>query len=88
MPASIYPEATLVVQERRGSWGTGHAVRTVIESLGVMHGTVLVLFSDTPMLRVETLANLAAEHEAHGRGGDRADRPGAGPDGLRPDPAG
>jgi bifunctional UDP-N-acetylglucosamine pyrophosphorylase / glucosamine-1-phosphate N-acetyltransferase len=61
-----YPEATLVVQERRGSWGTGHAVRTVIETLGVIHGTVIVLFSDTPMLRTETLAGLAAEHEAAG----------------------
>jgi len=61
-----YPEATLVVQERRGSWGTGHAVRTVIESVGVIHGTVIVLFSDTPMLRGETLISLAAEHEATG----------------------
>ncbi len=43
-----YADAALVVQERRGSWGTGHAVRTVIESLGVIHGTVMVLFSDTP----------------------------------------
>lgn len=61
-----YPEATLVAQERRGSWGTGHAVRTVIETLGVIHGTVIVLFSDTPMLRAETLASLTAEHEAAG----------------------
>lgn len=61
-----YPDATLVVQERNGPWGTGHAVRTVIETLGVIHGTVIVLFSDTPMLRVETLASLAAEHEAAG----------------------
>jgi bifunctional UDP-N-acetylglucosamine pyrophosphorylase / glucosamine-1-phosphate N-acetyltransferase len=60
------PEATLVLQERRGSWGTGHAVRTVVESVGVIHGTVIVLFSDTPMLRTETLVNLAAEHEAAG----------------------
>jgi bifunctional UDP-N-acetylglucosamine pyrophosphorylase / glucosamine-1-phosphate N-acetyltransferase len=60
------PEATLVVQERRDTWGTGHAVRTVIESLGVIHGTVLVLFSDTPLLRTETLASLVAEHEATG----------------------
>jgi bifunctional UDP-N-acetylglucosamine pyrophosphorylase / glucosamine-1-phosphate N-acetyltransferase len=60
------PEATLVVQERRGSWGTGHAVRTVIESLGVIHGTVIVLFSDTPMLRGDTLIRLAAEHEVAG----------------------
>jgi bifunctional UDP-N-acetylglucosamine pyrophosphorylase/glucosamine-1-phosphate N-acetyltransferase len=60
------PEATLVVQERRGSWGTGHAVRTVIESLGAIHGTVLVLFSDTPLLRTETLAGLVSKHEATG----------------------
>ncbi len=57
-------EATLVVQERNGSWGTGHAVRTVIESVGVICGTVLVVFSDTPMLRGSTLAGLAAEHQA------------------------
>jgi bifunctional UDP-N-acetylglucosamine pyrophosphorylase / glucosamine-1-phosphate N-acetyltransferase len=60
------PEATLVAQERRGSWGTGHAVRTVIESLGVIHGTVVVLFSDTPLLRAETLSRLVAEHQAAG----------------------
>jgi bifunctional UDP-N-acetylglucosamine pyrophosphorylase / glucosamine-1-phosphate N-acetyltransferase len=60
------PEATLVVQERRGSWGTGHAVRTVIESLGAIQGTVVVLFSDTPLLRAETLAGLVSEHEATG----------------------
>jgi bifunctional UDP-N-acetylglucosamine pyrophosphorylase/glucosamine-1-phosphate N-acetyltransferase len=60
------PEATLVVQERRSSWGTGHAVRTAIESLGVIHGTVVVLFSDTPLLRTETLADLVAEHQATG----------------------
>lgn len=58
------PEATLVVQERRGSWGTGHAVRTVIENVGTIHGTVVVLFSDTPMLRAATLASLVTEHEA------------------------
>jgi bifunctional UDP-N-acetylglucosamine pyrophosphorylase/glucosamine-1-phosphate N-acetyltransferase len=60
------PEASLVVQERRGSWGTGHAVRTVIESEAAIHGTVLVLFSDTPLLRTETLADLVAQHESTG----------------------
>ena len=60
------PDATLVVQERNGSWGTGHAVRTVIESLGIIPGAVVVLFSDTPMLRGQTLVSLAAEHEATG----------------------
>jgi bifunctional UDP-N-acetylglucosamine pyrophosphorylase / glucosamine-1-phosphate N-acetyltransferase len=58
------PRAKLVVQERNGSWGTGHAVRSVIESVGVIHGTVLVVFSDTPMLRGSTLADLAAKHRS------------------------
>ncbi len=57
-----YPEATLVVQERRGSWGTGHAVRTVIESEGVIHGTV-----DGALLR----HSVAARGDA-GRSGRRA----------------
>ena len=61
-----FRDAELVVQERRGSWGTGHAVRTVIESLGLIPGTVIVLFSDTLMLRGETLQDLAATHEASG----------------------
>ncbi len=60
------PDAALVLQERRGSWGTGHAVRTVIESVGVIPGTVVVLFSDTPMLSGQTLISLAAEHESAG----------------------
>jgi bifunctional UDP-N-acetylglucosamine pyrophosphorylase / glucosamine-1-phosphate N-acetyltransferase len=64
--AAHFPDAAIVVQERRSSWGTGHAVRTVIESVGVIHGTVIVLFSDTPMLRGETLVKLAAEHEDAG----------------------
>jgi bifunctional UDP-N-acetylglucosamine pyrophosphorylase / glucosamine-1-phosphate N-acetyltransferase len=60
------PDATLVLQERRGSWGTGHAVRTVIENVGSINGTVVVLFSDTPMLRSTTLASLVEAHEAAG----------------------
>ncbi len=58
------PDATLVLQERRGSWGTGHAVRTVIEHVGSIDGTVVVLFSDTPMLRGATLVSLVEAHEA------------------------
>jgi bifunctional UDP-N-acetylglucosamine pyrophosphorylase / glucosamine-1-phosphate N-acetyltransferase len=61
-----FPEATLVVQERGGSWGTGHAVRTVVEAVGVIQGTVVVLFSDTPMLRDTTLASLVETHDAAG----------------------
>jgi bifunctional UDP-N-acetylglucosamine pyrophosphorylase / glucosamine-1-phosphate N-acetyltransferase len=64
--AGHYPQATLVVQERKESWGTGHAVRTVIETVGVIHGTVLVIYSDTPLLRAQTLSMLVTEHEASG----------------------
>jgi bifunctional UDP-N-acetylglucosamine pyrophosphorylase / glucosamine-1-phosphate N-acetyltransferase len=60
------PQATVVVQERNGSWGTGHAVRTVVETLGAFRGPVIVVFSDTPMLRGETLAMLTARHEGSG----------------------
>ncbi len=56
------PEAEIVVQERRG--GTGHAVRMVIEAVGLIHGTVVVTYADTPLLRAETLSELVAAHSA------------------------
>jgi len=55
-------DATVVVQERRG--GTGHAVRTVIESVGLIHGTIVVTYADTPLLRSQTLAALVEAHES------------------------
>lgn len=58
------PDATVVVQEHRG--GTGHAVRTVIESVGVIRGTIVVTYADTPLLRSQTLAELIAVHESGG----------------------
>ena len=51
-----------VVQHRQG--GTGHAVRTVIEEVGLDHGTILVACADTPLLRGATLSALVAEHQA------------------------
>jgi bifunctional UDP-N-acetylglucosamine pyrophosphorylase/glucosamine-1-phosphate N-acetyltransferase len=57
-------DAEIVVQDRRG--GTGHAVRTVIEAVGLIHGTVVVTYADTPLLRGRTLADLVAAHQAHG----------------------
>jgi bifunctional UDP-N-acetylglucosamine pyrophosphorylase / glucosamine-1-phosphate N-acetyltransferase len=56
------PDAETVVQERRG--GTGHAVRVVIEALGLIHGTVVVTYADTPLLRGSTLRDLVAAHQA------------------------
>jgi bifunctional UDP-N-acetylglucosamine pyrophosphorylase / glucosamine-1-phosphate N-acetyltransferase len=58
------PGAAVVVQDRQG--GTGHAVRMVIEALGIMPGVVLVTYGDMPLLRAETLAALVREHAAAG----------------------
>jgi len=58
------PDAEIVVQDRRG--GTGHAVRTVIEAVGLIHGTVVVTYADTPLLRGRTLGDLITEHQSHG----------------------
>src|SRR5271156_2877459 len=58
------PDAAVVVQDRQA--GTGHAVRTVIEALGIMPGVVLVTYGDMPLLRAQTLAALVREHAAAG----------------------
>ncbi len=58
------PDATIVVQEYLG--GTGHAVRVVLETVGTISGTVIVTYADTPLLRGETLARLAAERDNSG----------------------
>ena len=56
------PDATAVVQHRQG--GTGHAVRTAIEAVGLDHGTIVVTYADAPLLRGDTLAALIREHGA------------------------
>ena len=58
------PDAVSVVQDCQA--GTGHAVRMVIEALGIMPGVVLVTYGDMPLLRGQTLAALAREHAAAG----------------------
>ena len=60
--ASHAPEAIPVVQEHQG--GTGHAVRTAIEAVGLDHGTIVVTYADAPLLRGSTLAALVREHQA------------------------
>jgi bifunctional UDP-N-acetylglucosamine pyrophosphorylase / glucosamine-1-phosphate N-acetyltransferase len=52
--------AAIVVQDEQ--LGTGHAVRMVIESVGVMPGTVIVTYGDMPLLRGRTLGELASRH--------------------------
>ena len=58
------PEAAIVIQEQQ--LGTGHAMRMVIESLGVMPGTVVVTYGDMPLLRGRTLSDLARRHAQAG----------------------
>jgi bifunctional UDP-N-acetylglucosamine pyrophosphorylase / glucosamine-1-phosphate N-acetyltransferase len=61
---AFVPSAEAVVQERQG--GTGHAVRTVLDQVGVLRGTVVVTNGDHPLLRGETLGELVATHEGEG----------------------
>jgi bifunctional UDP-N-acetylglucosamine pyrophosphorylase/glucosamine-1-phosphate N-acetyltransferase len=58
------PDAQPVIQERQG--GTGHAVRTVVEQVGALRGTVVVTNGDHPLLRGETLRELVRVHEQEG----------------------
>ena len=60
--ASHAPDVQAVVQHRQG--GTGHAVRTVIEEVGLDHGTIVVTYADAPLLRGSTLTALVREHQA------------------------
>ncbi|MDQ6649068.1 MAG: bifunctional UDP-N-acetylglucosamine diphosphorylase/glucosamine-1-phosphate N-acetyltransferase GlmU [Actinomycetota bacterium] len=58
------PAATPVFQEQRN--GTGHAVRTALDSAGTLHGTVVVLPGDAPLLTPATLLALVEQHAATG----------------------
>jgi bifunctional UDP-N-acetylglucosamine pyrophosphorylase/glucosamine-1-phosphate N-acetyltransferase len=62
--AEVAPDAVAVVQEEQ--LGTGHAVRVAVEEAGIASGTVVVAFSDTPLLRPETFVGLVEAHEASG----------------------
>ncbi|PZG14669.1 bifunctional UDP-N-acetylglucosamine diphosphorylase/glucosamine-1-phosphate N-acetyltransferase GlmU [Nonomuraea aridisoli] len=62
--AATSPDARAVVQ--REQRGTGHAVRTVLEEVGTISGTVLVTYGDVPLLRTETMAELLERHALEG----------------------
>src|SRR6202046_4092736 len=55
-------DAEIVVPDRRG--GAGHEGRVGVEGLGLIHGTVVVTYADTPLLRGSTLNELVAAHRA------------------------
>ncbi|MDU2063826.1 MAG: bifunctional UDP-N-acetylglucosamine diphosphorylase/glucosamine-1-phosphate N-acetyltransferase GlmU [Sporomusaceae bacterium] len=52
--------------EQKEQLGTGHAVLQALPQIPTGEGTVMVLCGDTPLLTVEMLQNLLAEHEAAG----------------------
>ncbi|SDR68327.1 UDP-N-acetylglucosamine pyrophosphorylase /glucosamine-1-phosphate N-acetyltransferase [Actinopolymorpha singaporensis] len=61
---AVDPGAQPVVQaEQRG---TGHAVRTALQALPPLRGTVVVTNGDVPLLRPGTLRALLATHEEQG----------------------
>jgi bifunctional UDP-N-acetylglucosamine pyrophosphorylase / glucosamine-1-phosphate N-acetyltransferase len=62
--AAIAPEALVVGQDQQ--LGTGHAVRMVTEAIGVVPGTVVVIYGDMPLLRGQTLQELVDGHHRAG----------------------
>ncbi|HZC26967.1 MAG TPA: bifunctional UDP-N-acetylglucosamine diphosphorylase/glucosamine-1-phosphate N-acetyltransferase GlmU [Actinopolymorphaceae bacterium] len=61
--AGIDDAAQPVVQEEQR--GTGHAVRTALEALPALDGTIVVTYGDAPLLTETTLrAMLVAHHES------------------------
>lgn len=56
--AKLDPEAEVVLQAEQ--LGTGHAVAQALPALEGFEGRVLVLYGDTPFIRVETLEALVA----------------------------
>ncbi|MBC7677562.1 MAG: NTP transferase domain-containing protein, partial [Pseudorhodobacter sp.] len=62
--ATLTGRARPVVQETQD--GTGHAVRVALDTLPDLHGTVLVVLGDTPLLTGQTLRRLLEAHERAG----------------------
>jgi bifunctional UDP-N-acetylglucosamine pyrophosphorylase/glucosamine-1-phosphate N-acetyltransferase len=55
----------LVVQEQQ--LGTGHAAFCAKSALGELHGNVLIICGDTPLLKESTLASFMEDHAVSGR---------------------
>ena len=62
--AVVAPNAAAVVQEEQR--GTGHAVRTALDTVADMSGTVIVVPGDTPLLSASSLRELVALHQLRG----------------------
>ncbi|MDF3982840.1 bifunctional UDP-N-acetylglucosamine diphosphorylase/glucosamine-1-phosphate N-acetyltransferase GlmU [Luteibacter sp. PPL201] len=71
-------DASLGWIEQTERLGTGHAVRTALQTLqarGQLEGRVLVLYGDVPLIRADTLARLAAEGDGLAMLATRVDDP-------------
>lgn len=62
--SALDPEAAVVVQEQQR--GTGDAVRTALDTLPGLSGTVVVTYGDVPLLSHHTLAQLSDTHRVFG----------------------
>ncbi len=60
--ADVMPRATCQIQEEQ--LGTGHAVQQTEPVLGDFPGDVLILSGDVPLLSVDTLQKMLAEHQS------------------------
>jgi bifunctional UDP-N-acetylglucosamine pyrophosphorylase / glucosamine-1-phosphate N-acetyltransferase len=61
--AEIAPHVTVAIQGDE-AYGTGYAVRCGLDSVGEVHGEIVVTYGDVPLLTSETLAGLVADHRA------------------------
>ncbi|MGM0419832.1 MAG: bifunctional UDP-N-acetylglucosamine diphosphorylase/glucosamine-1-phosphate N-acetyltransferase GlmU [Bacillota bacterium] len=63
---NVYDNLDFVYQKEQ--LGTGHAVMQAEEYIRGHNGPVLVLYGDTPLLRLETLQQLLQQHTEHSAG--------------------
>ncbi len=61
--SSAYPDAPILFAEQKEQLGTGHAARCAMPSLKGFHGTILLLYGDTPLLTVPTLRSFLDTHQ-------------------------
>lgn len=60
-------EPTAIIADQDDVPGTGSAVKAGLDALPTdLSGTILVSYGDVPLLTTELMADLVAEHEAHG----------------------
>jgi bifunctional UDP-N-acetylglucosamine pyrophosphorylase / glucosamine-1-phosphate N-acetyltransferase len=64
--AALAQDETALVVEQAEQLGTGHAVAVAAPALAGFRGDVIVLYGDTPLIRVETLEAMIEARTRHG----------------------